>query len=158
MNATQTINTNFLTISWAVSRGRNTYGYNICRLDDKTIGKRYKTCGGGYDMLGTVIGDWLENVYQDRLQGIKEKSHSVYTGRSFKDRIGADNYYGMLHNTESDTVTLDGGCGIKSMMHIAEAIGLSLSSVCNKKGHVTGYMVTDYGTADNRKELLGDLA
>lgn len=39
-----------LALSWSVSRGRDTYGYNICRLDDTSTGERFKCMGGGYDM------------------------------------------------------------------------------------------------------------
>lgn len=43
-----------LDLTWSTSKARDTYGYNITRLDDSISGKRYKTCGGGYDMIGTV--------------------------------------------------------------------------------------------------------
>jgi hypothetical protein len=55
------MNSTHLNISWSVSRGQDTYGYNICRLDDTRTGKRYHLNGGGYDMIGTVLGDWLED-------------------------------------------------------------------------------------------------
>jgi hypothetical protein len=35
----------YLAISWAISRGRDTYGYNICRLDDTLIDVRYRCMG-----------------------------------------------------------------------------------------------------------------
>lgn len=44
---------------WSVSRGRETYGYNICTayVDDEKVGQ---SMGGGYDMQGAAIADWLE--------------------------------------------------------------------------------------------------
>lgn len=38
--------TNYLSLSWSISRGRDTYGYNIARLDDHATGKRYRCSGG----------------------------------------------------------------------------------------------------------------
>lgn len=57
----------YLAISWSISRGTETYGYNICRLDDSQTGKRYR-CLGGYDMMGTVVGQWLEDLFQPQLK------------------------------------------------------------------------------------------
>lgn len=46
-----------LIITHTKSRARDTYGYNVITLWD---GKdHFKACGGGYDMIGTVLGDWL---------------------------------------------------------------------------------------------------
>jgi hypothetical protein len=43
---------------WTVSRGRDTYGYNICTL--YIDGRKVANCdGGGYDMQGTDMGNWL---------------------------------------------------------------------------------------------------
>lgn len=48
-----------LTVTWTVSRGRDTYGYNIVTLRER--GDVVARCnGGGYDMRGTVFADWLE--------------------------------------------------------------------------------------------------
>jgi hypothetical protein len=147
---------NFLSLSWATSRGRDTFGYNIARLDSRATGRRYRTCGGGYDMIGTVLGEWLESEHQDRLRAIADRAGSYYskTGGYHSHRTadgrGPDfaYLYGMTRNDDTGAVTLDGGCGRSSMECIAQALGLSLSAVCNRRGHVTGYMVTDHGSAE----------
>lgn len=113
------VQTNFLSITWSTSRGRDTYGYNICRLDSSNTGRRYRCNGGGYDMVGTVVADWLCAEHQTRLTA--------------------------LHNRRASE---HGACGIESVRQIAEAVGISMSSVVNRRGHVTGYMVTDYGSAE----------
>lgn len=71
------MNINHLRMSWSVSRGRDTYGYNICKLTDGNTGKQYRCMGGGYDMQGTVFGDWLEANYPDRLAA---GSRDLYIG------------------------------------------------------------------------------
>lgn len=55
-----------LKFKWTVSRGRNTYGYNICSL--WVDGVKVTSCnGGGYDMKGTAFGGWIAKAYQDEL-------------------------------------------------------------------------------------------
>ena len=108
-----------LTLSWSTSKGRDTYGYNICRLDSKTA--RYKCMGGGYDMIGDTLGQFLQAEFQDRLQVISERAGSVYS-----------------------KVSLDGACGVSTMIEIAEAMNISISYIGNKRGQTTGFMYTVY--------------
>ena len=66
MNATseKTISLEF---RWTVSRGRDTYGYNICTL--YADGVKVARCnGGGYDMKGTCYGDFIAKYYPERLR------------------------------------------------------------------------------------------
>lgn len=115
-----------LDLSWSVSRGRDSYGYNICRLDDTTTGKRYKCNGGGYDMTGTVFGDWLEDVYQDRVLALA---------------AGDKKFYGLRVN--DGKAHLDGACGIDCMLDVARAIGLEVQRYHNKKGATTGWLICE---------------
>lgn len=136
-----------LAITWSTSKGRDTYGYNICRLDDRDTGKRYRTCGGGYDMIGTVFGDWLEDYYQAELMTkIKELMTNPDAfedcGYAVKGYLKFPGLYGMTYNTNTGKVALDGACGISSMIAIAEALGLEVQWEGNRKGHTIGYYVT----------------
>jgi hypothetical protein len=71
--------TKTLEIKWTVSRARDTHGYNICTL--YVDGRKAAACnGGGYDMKGTVLGNWLASAFADRLLKLKpedmpEQSH-----------------------------------------------------------------------------------
>ncbi len=106
--------TTLLSLSWGTSRGRETYGYNIARLVDTSTGKRFRCTGGGYDMQGTVFGEWLQETYQPALQLL------AYTGRAYGSYIGNERQpnndrsglYGMTVNytpkMTSSHVTLDG--------------------------------------------------
>jgi len=133
-------------IKWSVSKARDSYGYNICRLINKTTGAVYRTCGGGYDMIGTVVGDMLENECQERLQSVRERAHSVYDGRKVDHPHRPDSLYGMYDNMPSGKggVTLDGGCGLESMLRIAEAIGLDYQRVFIKTGKKRGETIGYY--------------
>ena len=106
----------------SVSRDQDTYGYTIYRLDDRETGKRYSCKGGGYDMLGKVFGDWLQDVYQKEL--VAHVANLVQTDCGFAVSNG--------------TITLDGACGLKSMIRIAEAIGLDVQCEYQKTGRNRG--------------------
>ena len=91
-------------MKWTISRGRDTYGYNICSL---YVGnKKVTSCkGGGYDMKGTALGDWIAQEFQEVLKD------SDLTG-----------YYGHYKNDETGAITLDGGCGWNCMVRILEEV------------------------------------
>lgn len=55
-----------LNFKWTVSRGRDTYGYNICTL--YVNGQKVSRCNGGsYDMQGTCLGTYIAQAYANRL-------------------------------------------------------------------------------------------
>ena len=134
---------NHLVLSWSVSKGRATYGYNICRLDDRNNGKRFLCMGGGYDMIGTVFGEWLQENYQEKLQEIKARSHYITDENGTGSNPRSDSLYGMRWKTDN-TISLDGACGIESMTRIAEAIGLEVERDYIKKGKRRGETVGWY--------------
>lgn len=156
------VQTDYLALSWSTSRGQDTYGYNICRLDVRSTDRRFKCMGGGYDMTGTVVGEWLQETYQDRLVTIAAQAVKFWSG-AYLHSSNEAGLYGMTargsdtwqNGRRIDRVTLDGACGLSSMERIAEAIGLSLSRTYvakgRNRGQTTGYMVTDYGTAEALK-------
>ena len=119
---------NHLSLSWSVSKGQYTYGYNICRLDDRNNGHRFRTIGGGYDMIGTVFGEWLQHYYQSELIKIKD-----------------GDFYGMTYRADKNQVVLDGACGIDCMMRIADAIGLDVQrdyiATGRRRGETIGWFV-----------------
>jgi hypothetical protein len=128
---------NYLRLSWATSRARDTYGYNICRLDDNATGKRYRCSGGGYDMEGTVLGDWLEDVYQDRLQLLKTHGPNgapvlIDCGYSMPGYLKRGDLYGLTFNPKG-TVSIAGACGIESVIKVAEACGINITSDWNRR-------------------------
>ena len=134
----------YLTLSWSTSRGRETYGYNICRLDDNATQKRYRCNGGGYDMTGTVLGDWLADVYQSELQALAPRAGAWYSKaggyRTNPNRLHG--LYGLSINEDTGAASIDGACGIRSVEMIAAAIGIGFRATVNRRGHAIGYMVT----------------
>lgn len=142
-----------LTLHWGTSRGRDTYGYNICSLEDTRTGKRYRCNGGGYDMTGTVVADWLCSNYQDRLGPLAAKrAASQYIAPGVRAPEPPNALYGLVYYTEEwpkeilrGTASLDGVCGLQSVENVARAIGIRLQHTVNRKGHCTGFIVHDDG-------------
>ncbi len=102
--------------------------------------------GGGYDMQGTVFGGWLQETYQEAVALL------AYTGRAYGtyvDNVRQPNnersgLYGMTLYRSAGTsrVMLDGACGLESMLTIAKTIGLTVRRISNRRGHLTGLLVT----------------
>ncbi len=125
-------------LKWSISRARDTYGYNVVTLIDCDTGKKYRACGGGYDMTGTVFADWIEDVYQNELRSISDLAQSMafYDGKDF---IGREHLHGGLYgmttirNTQApDKVSLDGACGLDCIIGTCNAIGLSIQKTYDR--------------------------
>jgi hypothetical protein len=96
-----------LEFRWTVSRGRDSYGYNICSL--YVDGRKVSSCnGGGYDMQGTALGNWIAKAYADRLLALQpadmpEQSHwePAKNAKRFNDgkRVSDGRYfYGLTYH------------------------------------------------------------
>ncbi len=136
----ETITGTYLALKWSASRGRDTYGDNICTLTDQETGKRFRCNGGGYDMVGTVLGEWLEDRYQGRLQALAAETGTTPAGV----RAQLDGFYG-LYVTDDGRVYADGACGLDSMTRVARAIGLAFDRTYKpsgrSRGETTGWLV-----------------
>ena len=116
-----------LTVKWSISKAQDTYGYNICSVINDDTGERFKCLGGGYDMLGTSLANFIEKEYQDQLFWNADKAYTVYRKTGLSDSNNNQGYYGMTHNVEQETVSLDGACGINSIERIIkDVLGLTL--------------------------------
>ena len=136
----------FLSLSWSVSRGRDTYGYNIARLDDRNTDERFRCSGGGYDMVGTIFGKWLSANFQQELCELCEKRESeiIETGYSVSGYRKIESIYGLTikpGKIKPGQIQLDGACGLDCMIRIAESIGLEVARKYNKRGQLNGFFV-----------------
>ena len=86
--------------------------------------------GGGYDMTGTALADYIQETYQERLLKIKDRSARIYNVNSLNDNPinPSNNFYGMTLNVLKDRtyVSIDGACGVSSVEKIMDAIGLTM--------------------------------
>ncbi len=164
----------FLKLNWTTSRARDTYGYNVLTLREGR-GNDYNIMGrcngGGYDMVGTVLGQWAENRFIDRLLSLDVPDDGYYglryinpkfnagdaivpgTGQTVAEReaagesLGLERYQARYSATsprptkEHTVPAIDGACGPGSVRKILEAIGVSLTVLSDSRNE-TLYSVT----------------
>ncbi len=133
-----------LKFKWTVSRGRDTYGYNICSLwIDR---QKVLSCnGGGYDMQGTTLGNWMEEEFQGQLRKLPANYGSGdnlkgFYGLSFYNPITKQRQHRFSKNV--DRAGLSGACGFSSMERILNAIGYKLEYI-DEGSNYTTYLLTD---------------
>lgn len=133
------LNFKVLNFKWTISRGRDTYGYNICSLwvDDTKV----SSCnGGGYDMEGTCLAEYMMKVFADKLKTLKanygsgDKNKGFY-GLRFWAHGKSRPFYRIGY-----TVALDGGCGFESMRKILKEIGYGIRQISSGRNHTTFLM------------------
>ena len=142
-----------LILKHSISRAKDSYGYNRVTLTDTTTCKKYACVGGGYDMTGTVFGEWLQDNYQAELLAIAHKAHYIHDGHRLTKAIEWQpmhqyvkldchgSLYGMTYHIVGDRVALDGACGLECMLDIAKQAGLSVQRQVDSKGHLIGFFV-----------------
>tara|TARA_Y100000310_G_scaffold270691_1_gene284679 strand:+ start:896 stop:1378 length:483 start_codon:yes stop_codon:yes gene_type:complete len=157
------MNTQRIEFKWTTSKGFNTYGWNICStyMDGK---KQNQNCGGGYDMKGTALADYIQDNYQDRLLKIHKRIRGaysvrrIYTPKIAKENNWAGGKYRRLKERKNSLyggtayyyrgqrkpfkISLDGGCGFNSIDVICKAIGLRLHYT-GEKTSSTFYILED---------------
>lgn len=130
-----------LTLKHSISKAQDSYGYNRITLTDTLTGKKYACVGGGYNMIGTVFAEWMQDNYQTELLAIAHKAYYVYDSKTLSHNPLPQTYYGMTAYTHKSFVSLDGACGLECMLDIAQAIGLSVQRQTNSKGQLIGFFV-----------------
>ena len=123
-------------IKHSISRGRDTYGYSI--VTAVCNGKSYRTLGGGYDMIGTVLGDWFETEYQDDLTALVttlQLEHYVGTTKR-----PANAFYGLFVR-DDNSVYIYGACGLSCVLEIIRACGYKTQTYNNKNNRTESFLV-----------------
>ena len=107
---------------YGTSKARDSYGYNIVTLYRGL--RRETSCnGGGYDMKGTCLGQFMGKHVADYFPGILKLKSTEYYGLDFYDSIKRKY---RKHYRPEYSLCLDGGCGLSSMEKILNALGLCL--------------------------------
>tara|TARA_R110000868_G_scaffold171824_4_gene407616 strand:+ start:260 stop:700 length:441 start_codon:yes stop_codon:yes gene_type:complete len=140
---TKTNNATILSFKYTTSKGRDTYGYNIVTLYANG-NKVARTCGGGYDMRGTVLANYIKDNYLERLKTLKGNHGSLDDGSVFYGLM----FYNAINNKRQKTydngclISLDGACGENAIVRISEAIDVHLESI-KLSPNEYGYILTD---------------
>ena len=146
----------FLEFKDGVSRSQDYYGAPILKLiDSHYLGKAYKTTGCGYDMHGTNLGNWLQDIIKgnsllleaftiDLIKSLKKGEdlpYGLYINRDRKEKLknakGAWNYAKLKAAITDKAWSLDGACGESCMKRIAELVGINVKDQyqrSNRKG------------------------
>ena len=115
---------------------------NIVKVVDKRgdIIKGVRCTGGGYDMTGTCLGQFIEQNFPNEIRrldprefyGIKHYNMgSVRGGRFYRPR---ERY--QVRQSKNTRTIIDGACGMESMRKILEQIGFKLEYVHETRGRV----------------------
>ena len=113
--------TDTILFSYGVSRARDTYGYNMVTLTS-SHGKRFRAMGGGYDMHGQVLGDYVQfNESPDRLRAVADADDTL-----------------PITITPDGKVIVLGASGLTSVMRLMRALGWEVSAIrsFDRKGRV----------------------
>lgn len=141
-----------LHFKWTVSKARDSYGYNICTLyvNDNKVSR----CnGGGYDMKGTCLGDFIAKEFEKELYETVEEpfyglsfhnpnydpGKAIIDGKTVEQReqdgdsLGLERYQAFYSAsskvpTEVHVIPLiDGSCGFSSVESIVRHLGYKIS-------------------------------
>lgn len=121
--------TAIIKFKWRVSRGRETYGYNICScyVNNFKVGS---TCGGGYDMQGAALAEFINTVFSAELATLP----AYYKADRSVNKSGM---YGLYEYHDGSGAYVDGSCGLNCMVSILEALGYVIRYVCNDTYTIT---------------------
>ena len=117
--------------TYGVSRGRDTYGYNIVTLTSSAQGKKFRCMGGGYDMHGQVLGEYVQYcATQEQLRAAVSADDSLPVT--------------VLH---TGCAVVVGASGEASVMRLMRAIGWEVKAIhsFDRQGRVKatiGYNIT----------------
>lgn len=128
-----------LSLTWSISKARDSYGYNRLTLRDAHTGSKHVTCGGGYCMTSAVLAMWADENLQDRLatitpdQAVDLRLYGFYAkGLSMHGRPALARAH------------IDQGIGVSSVQNVLKAIGIEVEEVYDRSkrnGKLIGFMV-----------------
>ena len=131
-----------LEFKYTISRARDTYGYNICSLwihTDDGQEKVASSYGGGYDLEGVCLANWIESnfLFEDGLKAMKPGEFHVLSFYDVKAKKTRKHYH------PGYIVSLTGKRGFSSMESILSALGFYLVPT-ERKANVQRYIIKSY--------------
>lgn len=149
-----TMTTVYLQVAESISRKRDTAGQQVLTLTDIQTGKAFAVTGGGFDRLGTAFGMWIQATQQQPLT--QRLSHLaewwVIDGKRMEGEQrfpGGRELLGFTYTASGDLdarkyfAHIDGGVGFMSMLEIASACRLEVSTVSNTQRDVVLIIVNE---------------
>ena len=107
-----------LKIRYGTSRAYGYEGQNTMSLKDVYRNKRVAyVVGGGYDMHGAILGEWIQSEFQEELKTLDASKHN-----------------GMYPPNEKGKVYINGCSGERCMHGILKDLGYDIWDVGYRKG------------------------
>jgi len=110
-------------VKYGKSRARDSEGYPTCSLveskGDMVVRKRFLTVGGGYDLFGTVLGEWVAKRFYDKLN----KLTVGFYGLKFH---GTDGSRSDIPDESHRVPYIDGAVGDDQVKRIMRAMGIKI--------------------------------
>ena len=136
-----------LKFKWTTSKAQDSYGYNVCTLLVNRE-KKARCNGGGYDMQGTCLGDWIAKEFEKGLLKFKQDFYGLtYHNPNWQptdetiEKEKKDGFVGLARYqdfykqssklpTEKHTIPqIDGACGFSSVEKILNNLGFKISLI-----------------------------
>jgi hypothetical protein len=105
---------------------------NIVKVVDKRgdIIKGVRCTGGGYDMTGTCLGQFIEQNFPEQIKRLD--SREFYGVGHWNTKTKRRQY----RSSENTRTTIDGACGMSSMQDILKKIGFTMQYINETRGRV----------------------
>lgn len=132
----------YLLLSTGTSRAKDSYGQRVVRLKQCGHPRSYAAVGGGYDLVGSALGKWLQAELQVCLRALP-KSRIFTTYLDDKDTSYVNKNYMALYGTSRrhGVTSIDCACGLESVFKVFEAIGIDVEKVPDGKGSLLGFRI-----------------
>jgi hypothetical protein len=135
-------------ITWSISKAKDTYGYNRLTALDLETKKKYVAIGGGYDMLGTVIGDLVADKLQSHISMLTP--YYIITNNYGLEKTNSRNaFYGLTFNQLTGKAIIENGCGMANVTKIIEACGYQLTGFYAKSKKESYLVLTQQQQGDD---------
>ncbi|MDY5837084.1 MAG: hypothetical protein SPK17_00025 [Treponema sp.] len=131
-----------LEFKYTISKARDTYGYNICSLWIHTDEGRKKvamTCGGGYDMQGVCLANFIAE-YKLFKQGLFRLKPRDFNGLTFYDEKARKS---RKQYNPGNKIYINGVYGRSSMESILSALGFYLVQI-EQTTNMQRYIIKSY--------------
>jgi len=110
-----------ITLRWGISRGKDTYGYNVLTARDSFSRKRIADAsGGGYDLTNTVLCDVISKLYH------KEFQEAYLLLSPYQQR---DSFRHIQRNLKTGNAWADGAVGEQATRQLLDLVGLDMESI-----------------------------
>lgn len=131
---------------------RGNGGVTLLDRSDNRLGR---ASGTGYDRAGTLLGDFIEDHFQNELDNLAKRFRNASGGA--RQVESSKEFYGLYWNTCTKVAYVVGSCGFESMRKILNVIGFEINCIKESNGRAqTGvdiYELVPVG-AHNKKYIV----